>query len=81
MKLVLNDKIKTIMEKIYLLILFMSIFVLNINAQITYIHCEQLIDEKNDKVMKEMTIVIQENKITAVNKGYTKFRNERRSCL
>lgn len=39
-------------------------------AQKTYIYCGKLIDTKKGTVLKEMTIVIQENKIESVEKGY-----------
>ncbi len=39
-------------------------------AQSTYLHCGKLIDTKNGKVLTEMTIIIAENKITHVEKGF-----------
>ena len=39
-------------------------------AQNTYIHCGKLIDTKNGKMLTEMTITVEGNKITAVEKGY-----------
>ncbi len=56
------------MKKILLAInlLFCSILF----AQSTYIHCGKLIDTNNGKVLKEMTIVVTDTKITAVKKGY-----------
>ena len=56
------------MKKILLAIslLFSSYLI----AQSTYIHCGKLIDTNNGKVLKEMTIVITDTKITAVKKGY-----------
>ncbi|MCF6223918.1 MAG: amidohydrolase family protein [Flavobacteriaceae bacterium] len=41
-------------------------------SQNTYIHCGKLIDTKNGKILKEMTVVVSENKITAIEKGYKK---------
>jgi imidazolonepropionase-like amidohydrolase len=40
-------------------------------SQRTIIHCGQLIDVKNGQVLKEMTIVVEGNKITDVVKGYS----------
>jgi len=48
-------------------LLFISSF---IYAQNTYIHCGKLIDTKKGKVLKEMTIIVADNKISAVEKGY-----------
>lgn len=39
-------------------------------AQKTYIHCGQLIDVKKNELQKEMTIVVEKNKIVDVLKGY-----------
>jgi len=33
-------------------------------AQTTYLHCGNLIDGKSNKVQKEMTVIITQNKIT-----------------
>ena len=40
-------------------------------AQKTLIHCGQLIDVKRNEVLKEMTIVVEKNKIIDVVKGYS----------
>lgn len=40
-------------------------------GQTTYIHCGKLIDGKNDKVMEKMTIVIEGNKIIALDNGFS----------
>jgi len=42
----------------------------NLAAQTKYLHCGQLIDGISDEVRKEMTIVVEGNKITKVEKGY-----------
>ena len=42
------------------------------NAQTTYIHCGQLIDGKSDQVQKQMTIIVEKNRIKSVEKGYKK---------
>lgn len=39
-------------------------------AQKTYLHCGKLIDCTNEDVQSEMTIVVEGNKIVAVEKGY-----------
>jgi len=40
-------------------------------AQKTILHCGQLIDVRQLKMLPEMSVVIEGNKITAVDKGYT----------
>lgn len=54
-----------------LLLIFTFFFINLISAQRTLIHCGQLIDVKKLQVLKEMTIVIEGNKITDVQKGYS----------
>ena len=39
--------------------------------QKTFIHCGQLIDVKKNEVLKEMTILVEKNKIVDVLKGYS----------
>jgi len=46
------------------------LFTLIISAQSTYLHCGKLIDTKNGKILKEMTVVVTGKKITDVKKGY-----------
>lgn len=41
------------------------------SAQKTILHCGQLIDVKSGTVLKEMTITVEKNVITNVEKGYT----------
>lgn len=58
------------------LFIFSIIFFINgtfacLLAQRTLIHSGQLIDGKNDKLLKEMTIIVENGKITKVEKGYT----------
>lgn len=43
----------------------------NVYGQRTIIYCGQLIDGVNDKIQKEMTIVVGDNKIADVIKGYS----------
>ena len=40
-------------------------------AQRTILHCGKLIDTKQMQVLTEMSIIIEGNKITDVQKGYT----------
>ena len=39
-------------------------------GQNTYLHCGKLIDTKNGKVLENMTIIIEGDKISAVEKGF-----------
>ncbi len=50
--------------------LFSLFFTFLLTAQSTYLHCGKLIDTNNGKVLKEMTVIVTGNKITAVKKGY-----------
>lgn len=50
-----------------ILILFFS---LTIAAQNTYLHCGELIDTETGKTLKEMTVVVNGDKIIDVQKGY-----------
>jgi len=43
---------------------------LSICAQIKYVHCGELLDMKSDKVQKEVTIVIENDRIIRISKGY-----------
>jgi len=54
-----------------LILPIMLMLTANVYAQRTLIYCGQLIDGVNDKVQKEMTIVISDNKIADVIKGYS----------
>ena len=56
------------MRKISLIILLLGFT--NLFAQKTFIHCGQLIDTKTGTALKEMTIIIEKNKIVDVVKGY-----------
>ncbi len=49
--------------------ILLCIFTYILQAQ-TYLHCGNLIDGKTDKVKKEMTVVVKDNKITDVKRGY-----------
>jgi imidazolonepropionase-like amidohydrolase len=58
------------MKKIYLL--FFCVASLAGYAQKTYVHCGNLIDGKTNDVQPQMTIVVEGNKITAIEKGFSK---------
>lgn len=58
------------MRKISFLVLFTLVMNL-LYAQRTILHCGQLIDVKSLQVLKEMSVIIEGNKITDVQKGYT----------
>ncbi len=49
-------------------LLLLSSFML---GQTTFIHCGKLIDTKNEKVLKKMTIRVEGDKIISVDNGYT----------
>ena len=51
-------------------LLLIMFAIANLAAQTKYLHCGQLIDGISDEVRKEMTIVVEGNKITKVEKGY-----------
>lgn len=53
-----------------LALLFVVLFSLSISAQTTYIHCGQVFDSASGKIKKELTLVIEGNKIDQVVKGY-----------
>ncbi len=57
------------MRNIFLL-LIAFLYTLSLTAQKTVIHCGQLVDVKNLQLLKEMTIIIEGNKIVDVQKGY-----------
>jgi imidazolonepropionase-like amidohydrolase len=59
------------MKKISILFLFVFI-ALNLQAQKTFIWCGTLIDGISNEPKKNMTIVVEKNKITAVESGFTK---------
>lgn len=58
------------MKKSALLVLVLLI-TLNLLSQKTYIWCGTLIDGVSDETRKNMTIVVEKNKITAVQAGFT----------
>ena len=58
------------MKKSILIISFLCISMLSF-AQKTIIHCGKLIDGVSNSVSNQMTIVVEKNKITAIEKGYS----------
>src|SRR5688572_8401225 len=60
------------MMKKTVLMLFCTLGIYCLNAQKTYIWCGVLIDGFSDEAKKEMTIVIEKDKIVAVQTGYAK---------
>lgn len=57
------------MRKIFLFLIAVSIVNI-LAAQHTIIHCGQLVDVKNLQLLKEMSVIIDGNKIVDVQKGY-----------
>ena len=58
------------MRKNFLLFIIL-LLTLNLSAQKTYIWCGTLIDGISDEPKKNMTIVIEKNKIVAVENGFS----------
>jgi imidazolonepropionase-like amidohydrolase len=56
------------MKKLFLLITLFAFF-LQVNAQRSIIHCGNLIDGRTNDVQSQMTIVVEGNKIIAIEKG------------
>ncbi|HTE34533.1 MAG TPA: amidohydrolase family protein [Chryseolinea sp.] len=59
------------MNRLYYLIVLL-LLMQGVNAQKTLLHCGNLIDGKSNDVQAQMTIVIEGNKITAIEKGFSK---------
>jgi imidazolonepropionase-like amidohydrolase len=53
-----------------LMLLFAACFINVLAAQRTIIHCGQLVDVKNLRVLREMSVIVEGNKITDVRQGY-----------
>ena len=56
----------------FLLTVFMF---LSIYAQKTYLHCGKLIDTKSGKIISNMTVVVSDNKIIDIQKGFINTEN------
>jgi imidazolonepropionase-like amidohydrolase len=59
------------MKKVYLLFTILM-FAIVAHGQKTLLHCGNLIDGKGNDVQPQMTIIITGNKITSIEKGFTK---------
>ncbi|MGC4021154.1 MAG: amidohydrolase family protein [Cyclobacteriaceae bacterium] len=59
-------------SKLYLLTFAMFQIAFLTQAQRTLIHCGSIIDGKNKEQLQQVTIVVEGNKITSVDKGFTK---------
>ena len=60
------------MKKSSLLLFLFNLIVVVSFAQRTFIHCGAIIDGKNKQLLQQMTIVVEGNKITSVDNGFTK---------
>ena len=56
-----------------LILIGLLLFSFSSISQNIYLHCGKLIDTQEAKVFKEMTVVVSNNKIIAVEKGYTPY--------
>ena len=61
--------------KKFLFIIFYLIFI-RVHSQHTYIYCGNLFDSKSGKVLKNRTIIIENEKIFSVEKGFKKPKNK-----
>lgn len=59
------------MKRFLFLLLFGTISIYSF-AQKTLIHCGSLIDGKNKQLLQQVTVVVEGNKISSVDKGFTK---------
>ncbi len=59
------------MRKIFFALLFCA-FISNINAQKTYIWCGTLIDGISNEPKKNMTIIVEKNKIASIENGFAR---------
>jgi imidazolonepropionase-like amidohydrolase len=60
------------MKKSALLLFLFNLMVITLFAQRTLIHCGSIIDGKNKQLLQQMTIVVEGNKITSIDNGFTK---------
>jgi len=60
------------MKKIFIFCLLLVVSFFSIQAQKTILHCGQLIDTKNLKVVEKVSVIVKGNKIVAVEAGYVK---------
>lgn len=59
------------MKKVYMLLAALAI-ISYAHGQRTLVHCGNLIDGKSNEAQPQMSIIIEGNKITAIQKGFTK---------
>lgn len=62
------------MKNNYLLALFLTVTI-TVFSQKTYLHCGKLIDTEKGNILNEQTIVVKDNKIIDVLKGYVAPKN------
>ncbi len=60
------------MKKPFLLTVLCGLTLSQLHAQRTLIHCGKLIDGLANDIQNQVTIIVEKNRITAVEKGYTK---------
>lgn len=61
------------MNKLRITLLFsLLIGALQLSAQRTILHCGRLIDAKSDNVLTEMSVIVEGDRIVAVERGYTR---------
>jgi len=53
------------------LILLLLMLVSQAKSQTQYIHCGQLLSMENDRVQNEMTIIVENDRIVSIERGYT----------
>jgi adenine deaminase len=58
-------------EKITVIAVSSNFPATSLSAQRTIVHCGQLIDTRKLQVLKEMSVIIEGNKVVDVQKGYT----------
>jgi len=63
--------------KKFSVLVFLFLVTISVFAQKTYLHCGRLIDTKTGKVEKKMTIIVSENKIIGLQKGYLNKENNK----
>lgn len=54
----------------YLSLILSLFFSMSLFAQTTYLHCGELFDSKTGKIKREMTLIVEGEKIKTVEKGY-----------
>lgn len=58
--------------RLFYLLFFITLVLHGAHAQKIYLHCGSLIDGKSNDALQQMTIIIEGNKISAVEKGFSK---------